>query len=70
MSDMAVYYTHLDSPVGPIMLTSNGTALTGLYMVEYKYGEEISDGWVSSEKTQPFPEALTPKATMAFVTIS
>jgi methylated-DNA-[protein]-cysteine S-methyltransferase len=57
MSTTPVYYTQLDSPVGPVLLTSNGTALTGLYMTEHKYGEEIGDNWVPSDDAAPFPDA-------------
>jgi methylated-DNA-[protein]-cysteine S-methyltransferase len=43
------YYTHLSSPIGPILLTSEGEGLTGLYMSEYKHGEEVRDEWTRSD---------------------
>jgi methylated-DNA-[protein]-cysteine S-methyltransferase len=51
-----IYYTHLDSPVGPMLLTSDGTGLTGLYMEEHKHGEDIQEGWTLSDDAPPFAE--------------
>src|SRR5215210_6426091 len=47
----------MKSPVGPIFLTSDGVGLTGLYMTEYKYGEEIGNSWVLNDEAAPFEEA-------------
>ena len=30
-----MFHSYLDSPIGPLLLTSNGTALTGLYLAEH-----------------------------------
>jgi methylated-DNA-[protein]-cysteine S-methyltransferase len=41
IEEMPVYYLHIPSPIGELLLTSNGTALTGLYMEPH----EVGDGW-------------------------
>lgn len=53
---MTTYYTYFDSPVEPILLTSDGTALTGLFMAEHKHGPEIGGDWQQEDHTTPFPE--------------
>ena len=53
-----IYYTHFTSPVGPILLTSDGEGLTGLYMAEYKHGEEVREGWVLSDGAPLLQEAM------------
>lgn len=43
---MTTYYTRFASPLCPILLTSDGTALTGLYMGdEHRHGPEIEEDW-------------------------
>ena len=37
---MTTYYTFIESPVGPIMLMSDGTALTGLFMNQHRHGPD------------------------------
>jgi methylated-DNA-[protein]-cysteine S-methyltransferase len=37
-------YCELDAPVGPLVLVSDGTALTGLYMGEHKHRPPLPDG--------------------------
>lgn len=54
---MTTYYTYFDSPIQPLLLTSNGTALTGIFMVAHKHGPEIEKAWVLSDDAAPFPEA-------------
>ena len=51
------HYTHIDSPLGHILLVSNGTSLTGLYFVGQKYAAEPADDWFRSHSVQPFREA-------------
>lgn len=55
--DAPVYYTSWDSPIQPLLLTSNGTALTGLFLVAHKHGPEIGTDWVQSDEAAPFAEA-------------
>ena len=54
---MMIYYTSLESPVGPLLLTSDGTALTGLSMAEQRHGPQIGADWVAHEDAFPFGEA-------------
>jgi len=50
------FYTYYDSPVQPLLLTSDGAALTGLYMVEHKHGPEVGADWIEQSDAQPFTE--------------
>jgi methylated-DNA-[protein]-cysteine S-methyltransferase len=49
---MTTFYTYADSPVGRLMLTSNGDALTGLYMNEPPVP---GADWTENETAAPFP---------------
>ena len=51
------YYTYFDSPLEPLLLTSDGEALTGLFMVEHRHGPEVNADWTEDEHAAPFPEA-------------
>jgi len=57
MTHHTTYYTHWDSPIQPLLLTSDGAALTGLFMVAHKHGPEVGAGWVRSDEAAPFAEA-------------
>jgi methylated-DNA-[protein]-cysteine S-methyltransferase len=46
---MKTYYSSTQSPIGELLLTGNGTALTGLYMQVHKHGREISADWSRNE---------------------
>ena len=48
-----LYHTFLESPIGPILLLSNGHALTGLYM----NAPVVPVGSQESPDVAPFPEA-------------
>ena len=50
------FYTYYDSPVQPLLLTSDGTALTGLFMVEHRHGPEVGADWIERSDAQPFAE--------------
>ena len=54
---MTTYYTYCDSPIQPLLLTSDGAALTGLYMADHKHGPEIAEGWVNDGRRRPFAES-------------
>lgn len=54
---MTTYYTEVDSPLQPILLTSDGAALTGLFTVSHRGGPEVAPNWVRDDQTAPFPEA-------------
>src|SRR5687768_4852599 len=51
------YYTYFHTPVGPVLLTSDGTALTGLYMMEHSHGEQVREDWIPGDVAIPFQEA-------------
>jgi methylated-DNA-[protein]-cysteine S-methyltransferase len=67
----AIFYTVMKSPVGPLLLLSDGAHLTGLYMSEYRYGPSGGSGldvwgiqsdhrdgehWSERDEAEPFPE--------------
>jgi methylated-DNA-[protein]-cysteine S-methyltransferase len=45
-------YTYFESPIGRLLLTSDGTALTGLYMEPSRKAQSI-DGWIQDEAVAP-----------------
>src|ERR1700730_17371053 len=47
-SDAMNAYTYFESPIGRLLLTSDGTALTGLYMEPSRKAQSI-DGWIQDE---------------------
>ncbi len=52
------FYTFLDSPVGPIQLTSDdGAALSGLYMNEHRHGPTPGTEWSRADDLPLFVEA-------------
>ncbi|MBI2264937.1 MAG: methylated-DNA--[protein]-cysteine S-methyltransferase [Armatimonadetes bacterium] len=53
---MTTWYTSVDSPFQSLLLTSDGAALTGLYMVAHEPGPAMGDDWVHDEAA-PFAEA-------------
>ena len=52
-----VFYTYYDSPVDTLLLTSDGTALTGLYMGEHRHGPTTGADWIKNDDAAPFAEA-------------
>ena len=50
------YYTHCNCPCGPLLLTSDGAALTGLTMTGHTHGLEIASDWVCDHNALPFVE--------------
>ncbi len=62
------YYTTVASPLGPLLLTADGRALTGLYMRALAWAESAESWpgwgltdragtWVADDAAQPFPAA-------------
>ena len=56
------YYTFFASPLQPQLLTSDGTALTGLFMTAHTHGPEIGADWIRDDKAAPFAEARQQRA--------
>jgi methylated-DNA-[protein]-cysteine S-methyltransferase len=54
-------FCYVDSPLGRLMLTSDGTALTGLYMNLYRNKPsklpDLDGDWVQNETIDPLPAA-------------
>ncbi|GGY62629.1 methylated-DNA--[protein]-cysteine S-methyltransferase [Marinobacter zhanjiangensis] len=51
-----VYYTELDSPIGTLLITGDGVAITGLHMEQQATRPTIGDDWLRDD--QCFREAL------------
>lgn len=52
------YYRYFDSPIGKILLTSDGNSLTGLYMESYKADPTVFQQWVANDSIEPFPKVI------------
>ena len=50
---MTTYYTYVESPVGPLLLTSDGERLTGIF---FDYESVNVTAWVRSDDAAPFGE--------------
>jgi methylated-DNA-[protein]-cysteine S-methyltransferase len=54
-------FCYVESPIGRLMLTTDGTALTGLYMNLYRNKPSklpaVSDGWMQNATIGPLPAA-------------
>jgi methylated-DNA-[protein]-cysteine S-methyltransferase len=64
------YFTVIESPLSPLLLTSDGAALTGLYMSEYRHGPAALPGnnwafhdlpaeWVGDPLAAPLPDVAS-----------
>ncbi len=49
MNALAIRYTIIESPIGELLLTSDGSSLTGLYMEAHKGGPAVDGGWVRDD---------------------
>ncbi|MBF2028593.1 MAG: methylated-DNA--[protein]-cysteine S-methyltransferase [Oscillatoriales cyanobacterium C42_A2020_001] len=49
-----IYYTWIDSPLGSLLLTSEGRSLTGLYLQEQKYFPNPTKDWCKAMAAEPF----------------
>ncbi len=50
------YHSYFESTIGRLLLMSDGTALTGLYLEEPKYGPALDGGSRFDDEAAPFPE--------------
>ncbi|MET7639959.1 methylated-DNA--[protein]-cysteine S-methyltransferase [Streptomyces sp. NPDC005438] len=50
-------YTRVSSPLDALLLTSDGEALTGLYMTEHRYGPALGPDWVADDSLPLFQRA-------------
>src|SRR5580700_8401825 len=53
---MTTYISYLESPVGRLVMASDGTALTALQPADSKYPIPTSADWVEDDDAPPFPE--------------
>ena len=51
-------YTYLESPIGRLLFTSDGTALTGLYMEPSRKSPSTTDGWAEDATVAPLSAAV------------
>ena len=51
-----IYHSYFDSPIHQLVLTSDGRALTGLYMIEHKHGLEMNGESKRDDEIVPFIE--------------
>jgi len=51
-----IAFTYVDSPIGRLLLTSDGSALTGLYMESRK--AQSTEGWVEDVNVPPLQETV------------
>ena len=54
---MTTRYTFLASPLGPLLLMSDGRSLTGLHTQSDKYRPEIEPDWIEDDAAAPFAQA-------------
>jgi len=55
---MITFYTYTQSPIGTLLLTSNGVALTRLWMLDQMDDVDIKSDWIEKYDAHPFPDAL------------
>jgi methylated-DNA-[protein]-cysteine S-methyltransferase len=53
---MLKYYTTFECSLKPLLLVSDGQALTGLYFNTHRHGEEIQSDWKMLDTAMPFPQ--------------
>lgn len=55
----SVLFTRIPSPIGPLLLLSDGEALTGIYMDPHRHGPAFDPAWAESARWfQPVREQL------------
>ena len=55
---MTTFYTNYASPLGPLLLMSDGTSLTGLHTDNDKHRPAIQLDWISDESVAPFAPTI------------
>ena len=55
---MTTFYTTFESPVGPLLLMSDGTSLTGLHTDNDKHRPAIQSGWIRDDSAAPFAQTI------------
>ena len=57
--DTAIYYQWIDSPLGDLLLTSDGRSLTGLYISGQKHFPQQTDAWQEAGDIEPLRQTQT-----------
>ena len=55
---MTPFYTTFESPVGPLLLMSDGASLTGLHTDNDKHRPAIQADWVRDDSVAPFAQTI------------
>ena len=55
---MTTWITTFESPVGPLLLMSDGTSLTGLHTDNDKHRPALQPDWIRDDAATPFAEAI------------
>jgi methylated-DNA-[protein]-cysteine S-methyltransferase len=55
---MTTWISTFQSPIGPLLLMSDGESLTGLHTDSDKHRPAIQSGWRRDESAAPFPQAV------------
>jgi methylated-DNA-[protein]-cysteine S-methyltransferase len=58
-ADMTTFYTTFESPLGPLLLMSDGQSLTGLHTDSEKHRPALRPDWIRDEAAAPFAEVKT-----------
>ncbi len=54
---MTTFHTTYESPVGPLLLMSDGTSLTGLHTDSDKHRPAVRPDWIRDDNVPPFAQA-------------
>ncbi|HLJ56249.1 MAG TPA: methylated-DNA--[protein]-cysteine S-methyltransferase [Chthonomonadaceae bacterium] len=54
---MSTFYCFVESPIGPLLVTSDGASVTGVYMDAHKGGAAVGADWIECADRQPLAEA-------------
>jgi methylated-DNA-[protein]-cysteine S-methyltransferase len=55
---MTTFYTNFESPLGPLLLMSDGTSLTGLHTDNDQHRPAIRPDWIRDDSVAPFAQAI------------
>jgi methylated-DNA-[protein]-cysteine S-methyltransferase len=55
---MTTWMTTFESPLGPLLLMSDGTSLTGLHTDSDKHRPAIQADWIRDDGVAPFPQTI------------
>jgi len=55
---MTTFYTTFESPLGPLLLMSDGSSLTGLHTDSDKHRPAIGPDWIRDDRRAPFAQTI------------